>query len=79
MTKGNKLTRNSTLPEFEMYASAFVLGFHGCDESVGEKILAGKEQLKTSVNEYDWLGEVIYGLWENSPRRALDWAEFRSC
>lgn len=58
-----------------MYASAFVLGFHGCDESVGEKILAGKEHLKTSVNEYDWLGEGIY-LWENSPRRALDWAEF---
>jgi hypothetical protein len=25
-----------------MYASAFVLGFHGCDESVGERILAAE-------------------------------------
>ena len=31
-----------------MYSSlpAFVLGFHGCDKSVGEKILAGKENIK---------------------------------
>ena len=58
-----------------MYASAFVLGFHGCDESVGEKILAGEEQLKVSDNKYDWLGEGIY-FWENSPSRALHWANF---
>ncbi len=58
-----------------MYASAFVLGFHGCDEIVGEKILAGKDHLKASDNKYDWLGEGIY-FWENSPSRALHWANF---
>jgi len=58
-----------------MYASAFVLGFHGCDEIVGERILAGKEHLAGSANDYDWLGHGIY-FWENSPERARQWAEF---
>jgi hypothetical protein len=58
-----------------MYASAFVLGFHGCDESVGEKILRGEEHLSASDNDYDWLGSGIY-FWENSPKRALHWAHF---
>jgi len=58
-----------------MYVSAFVLGFHGCDESVGEKILAGEDHLTASDNKYDWLGEGIY-FWENSPSRALHWANF---
>jgi hypothetical protein len=60
-----------------MYASAFVLGFHGCDESVGEQILAGREHLVPSSNDYDWLGHGIY-FWENSPARARQWAEFLS-
>jgi len=56
-------------------ASAFVLGYHGCTRAVGEKVLAGKEHLKASDNDYDWLGSGIY-FWENSAQRALDWAEF---
>jgi len=56
-----------------MYASAFVLGFHGCDESVGERILSGEEHLTASENVYDWLGSGIY-FWENSQKRALQWA-----
>lgn len=56
-------------------ASAFVLGYHGCDKAVGEKILAGGEHLQASDNDYDWLGSGIY-FWENSARRALDWAKF---
>jgi len=56
-------------------ASAFVLGYHGCDKAVGEKVLAGGEHLKASGNDYDWLGTGIY-FWENSARRALDWANF---
>jgi len=56
-------------------ASAFVLGYHGCDKAVGEKILAGGEHLKPSDNDYDWLGTGIY-FWENSADRALDWAKF---
>ncbi|MGD1031840.1 MAG: hypothetical protein ABSA05_11955 [Opitutaceae bacterium] len=58
-----------------MYASAFVLGFHGCDEAVGERVLAGKDHLHRSANKYDWLGHGVY-FWENSPQRAAEWARF---
>jgi hypothetical protein len=43
-------------------SSSFVLGYHGCDKKVGERVLAG-ERLKPSENEYDWLGHGIY-FWE---------------
>ena len=56
-------------------ASAFVLGYHGCDKAVGEKVLANQEHLRASDNDYDWLGTGIY-FWENSAGRALDWAKF---
>ena len=36
-------------------------------------MLSGKERLKPSKNEYDWLGHGSY-FWENSPARALDFA-----
>lgn len=52
---------------------SFVLGFHGCDRSVAERVFAGKTHLRPSENEYDWLGHGIY-FWENNPRRALDFA-----
>ena len=57
-----------------MYASAFVLGFHGCDKAVGEQILRGRQPIGISENEHDWLGEGAY-FWENSPTRALQWAQ----
>ncbi len=54
---------------------AFVLGFHGCDRSVAEDILSGQcSHLKSSQNEYDWLGHGIY-FWENSPTRSLAYAQ----
>jgi hypothetical protein len=56
-------------------ALAFVLGYHGCDKAVGERVLAGGEHLKASDNDYDWLGTGIY-FWENSAERALEWARF---
>lgn len=53
---------------------AFVLAFHGCDRSVGERILGSTTQhLTPSQNGYDWLGNGIY-FWESSPRRALEFA-----
>lgn len=53
---------------------SFVLGFHGCDESVAVNAVTGKQHLKFSANKYDWLGSGIY-FWENSPERALEWAK----
>jgi hypothetical protein len=37
-----------------MYRSLpyFVLGFHGCDRNVAERVLAGKDNLKHSENDY---------------------------
>jgi hypothetical protein len=57
-----------------MFATSFVLGFHGCDEETGEKILSGNH-VAPSKNAYDWLGTGAY-FWENSPQRALSWAKF---
>jgi len=50
----------------------FVLGFHGCDKSVCNKIINGFDKLHPSGNDYDWLGNGIY-FWENDPHRALDY------
>jgi hypothetical protein len=33
-----------------------VLGFHGCDQSVRNKVILGNEDLRLSINKYDWLG-----------------------
>ena len=54
-----------------MNLPGFVLAYHGCDREVGERILAGEEQVRPSANDYDWLGPGAY-FWENSARRALD-------
>lgn len=55
---------------------SFVFGFHGCDKSVCESIIAGNITcLSHSTNDYDWLGHGIY-FWENDPRRALEYAQF---
>lgn len=51
-----------------------MLGYHGCDEAVGEAVLAGKDRLKPSENDHDWLGKGIY-FWESNPHRALSFAE----
>lgn len=53
---------------------SFILGFHGCDQSVAEKVLNGEEHLQPSTQSYDWLGHGVY-FWENDPHRALSWAE----
>jgi len=55
--------------------SGLVLGFHGCDESVRDKIISQKSgSLKPSENLYDWLGNGVY-FWENNYERALKYAE----
>jgi hypothetical protein len=58
------------------YQPSFVLGFHGCDENIGEKILRGGGHLQPSVQKWDWLGHGIY-FWEGNPSRAMAWATQR--
>lgn len=50
-----------------------VIGFHGCDMDVFERVIKRGESLKKSQNEYDWLGNGIY-FWEQNYQRAYDWA-----
>ena len=52
--------------------SAFILGYHGCDKEVGERLLAGVA-FQPSDNDYDWLGPGIY-FWEANPLRGLEFA-----
>lgn len=71
MFDGERWALYQTLP-------AFVLGFHGCDLSVGEAILHGRlSHLKASENDYDWLGSGVY-FWESNPQRALEFAQERA-
>ena len=58
-----------------MFATSFVLGYHGCDMEVGERILRSDDHVGISSNRYDWLGAGAY-FWENSPERARTWAAF---
>jgi hypothetical protein len=51
-----------------------VFGFHGCDRSVAEQVIAGNDKLKASRNTYDWLGNGIY-FWEGGLSRAIGYAE----
>lgn len=53
--------------------SSFVLGYHGCDRSIAERVLVGGERLKPSINDYDWLGSGIY-FWEHNAQRAMEFA-----
>lgn len=52
---------------------SFVFGFHGCDRTVGEKVLYGDVPMNPSTNDYDWLGHGIY-FWESNPFRAYEFA-----
>ena len=54
--------------------SNLVIGFHGCDQSIAQKVVTGEESLLASTNDYDWLGNGIY-FWENNEARALQWAQ----
>ena len=57
-----------------MASKTIVLGFHGCDHSTALKVVSGQEELKTSSNPYDWLGDGI-DFWEESYSRAMKWAK----
>lgn len=58
-----------------MLLPAVAIGFHGCDQEVGNQILAGAKEIRFSKNSHDWLGSGAY-FWEGDPHRAQSWAEF---
>ena len=49
-----------------------MLGYHGCDRAVAEKLIAG-DPFQPSDNDYDWLGHGSY-FWESNPTRGLEFA-----
>lgn len=49
------------------------MGYHGCDRRVAERVFSGKQQIKPSSNDYDWLGDGAY-FWEHNARRAYEFA-----
>jgi len=51
-----------------------IIGFHGCDKTLRNKIINGTALLKASTNDYDWLGNGMY-FWENNQQRAMDFAK----
>jgi hypothetical protein len=50
-----------------------ILGFHGCDLSVRDRVVRLEEPQKYEKNDYDWLGNGYY-FWENNNLRALEFA-----
>jgi hypothetical protein len=53
-------------------SASFVLGYHGCDETVARALLDGAS-FKYEKNPWDWLGWGVY-FWEANPLRALEYA-----
>jgi len=41
--------------------AGLILGFHGCDEAIRDKVVSEKGfLLSESRNDYDWLGNGVY-------------------
>lgn len=57
-------------------ATSFVLGYHGCERSVGERAIQGDIAILQSDQDFDWLGPGAY-FWESDPQRALEWARWK--
>jgi len=51
-----------------------IIGFHGCDETVRDRLLNQPDEIVMSREKYDWLGHGMY-FWENNYQRALLWAQ----
>ena len=50
-----------------------MIGFHGCDQSVGDNLVKNPDNVEKSQEAFDWLGHGFY-IWENNYKRALQWA-----
>jgi hypothetical protein len=56
--------------------TGLIIGYHGCDKSVRDELVANNLSFKKSENGYDWLGHGMY-FWENDAERALEFATFK--
>jgi hypothetical protein len=50
-----------------------IIGFHGCEEAVKQKLINSSNSIQISNKPYDWLGHGMY-FWENNHDRAMEWA-----
>jgi len=50
-----------------------LIGFHGCEEAVKQKLINSSNSIQISRKPYDWLGHGMY-FWENNEVRAMEWA-----
>lgn len=58
-----------------MSGGHFVLAYHGCDITVRDGLVSGRNTgLKPSDNDYDWLGKGAY-FFEDDPQRAIQFAQ----
>jgi hypothetical protein len=60
----------SSTAKLHRLSASFVLGYHGCDAVVADRLLLN-EPFKPSRNVWDWLGEGIY-FWDANPVRGLE-------
>ena len=51
-----------------------LIGYHGCDRELAEKVLSNGTKLQESENKHDWLGPGIY-FWVDSWERGMQWAQ----
>ena len=52
-------------------STSFILGYHGCPLNIAQRVVAGRDVLYASHNDYDWLGDGIY-FWEHNANRAYE-------
>lgn len=59
-----------------MYSTrpGLLIGFHGCDKSRQQALLANSDVIPISDKPFDWLGHGMY-FWENNYDRAFEWAK----
>lgn len=66
-----------SLSSLSRLATSFVLGYHGCDKVIADRVVAGEIDLIQSNRDYDWLGPGIY-FWESDPVRAKEFADWKA-
>jgi len=54
-----------------------IIGFHGCDLDIRNKLVNNPDNIEISKKPYDWLGHGMY-FWENNYTRAMEWAAKRA-